>query len=175
MSTTTITGTDAIAFAARTGAQLYKHADPVDGAREITVDEARAIAREDVSLVWCEQSAAEAFDLATEAAEITYDLAPSAAEGICDDTARAREAFAAALRAQYPNADVTVRLANVDASSYWISGERDGLAWGVSKRHFGGASWTADPDLDVNVSSVETDANERDRRAYEAAIEAANA
>jgi len=54
MSTTTITGTDAIAFAARTGAQLHKHADPVDGAREITVDEARAIAREDVGLVWCE-------------------------------------------------------------------------------------------------------------------------
>ena len=54
MSTTTITGTDAIAFAARTGAQLHKHADPVDGAREITVDEARAIARGDVGLVWCE-------------------------------------------------------------------------------------------------------------------------
>ena len=54
MTTTTLTGTDAIDFATRTGAQLHKHADPVDGAREITLDEARAIAREDVGLVWCE-------------------------------------------------------------------------------------------------------------------------
>lgn len=115
-----------------------------------------------------------AFDLSTAAEEVTYDLAPSAAEGINEDAGRARDAFAAALRAQYPNADVTVRIASIDASSYWISGERDGLAWGVSKRHFGGASWSADPDLDVNVSSIETDADERDRRAYDAAVEAAN-
>lgn len=54
MNTTTFTGTDAIDFATRTGAQLHKHADPVDGAREVTLDEARAIAREDVGLVWCE-------------------------------------------------------------------------------------------------------------------------
>lgn len=54
MSTTTITGTAAIEYATRTGAQLHKHADPVDGAREITVDEAREIAREDAGLVWCE-------------------------------------------------------------------------------------------------------------------------
>ena len=53
MSTTTITGTAAIDHAARTGAQLYKHADPVDGARAVTLDEAREIAREDVGLVWC--------------------------------------------------------------------------------------------------------------------------
>ena len=116
-----------------------------------------------------------AFDLATTAAEITYRLAPSAAEGICDDTSRARDAFAAALRAQYPNADVTVRIAHIDASSYEIEGHSNGLEYVVSKRHFGGASWSADPDLDVNVSSVETDADERDRRAYEAAVAAVNA
>lgn len=116
-----------------------------------------------------------AFDLATDAATITYELAPSSAEGICDDTDRARDAFAAALRAQYPNADVTVRLANVDGSSYTIEGETDGVEWVVSKRHFGGASWSADPDINVNVLSVETDADERDRLAYEAAVEAANA
>lgn len=115
-----------------------------------------------------------AFDLSA-AKEVTYDLAPSAAAGICDDTSRARDAFAAALRAQYPNANVGVRVARTDASSYWISGEHDGLAWGVSKRHFGGASWSADPDLDVDVASVETDADERDRRAYEAAVAAVNA
>ena len=38
---TIITGHDAIAHAARTGAPLHKHADPVDGARGITLDEAR--------------------------------------------------------------------------------------------------------------------------------------
>ena len=51
---TIITGHDAIAHAARTGAPLHKHADPVDGARGITLDEAREIAREDAGLVWCE-------------------------------------------------------------------------------------------------------------------------
>lgn len=33
---------------------LHKHADPVDGARVVTLDEAREIAREDAGLVWCE-------------------------------------------------------------------------------------------------------------------------
>jgi hypothetical protein len=53
MSTTTLTGHDALAHAARTGAQLHKHADPIDGARAVTLDEARAIAAEDAGLVWC--------------------------------------------------------------------------------------------------------------------------
>jgi hypothetical protein len=52
MTTTTITGHDAIAYAESTGATLHKHADPVDGAREVTVDEAREIAREDVGLIY---------------------------------------------------------------------------------------------------------------------------
>lgn len=51
---TTRTGTEALAYSVRTGAQLHKHADPVDGARDITLDEARQIAREDPGLVWCE-------------------------------------------------------------------------------------------------------------------------
>lgn len=54
---TTLTGHDAIAHAARTGAPLHKHADPVDGGRVVTPDEAREIAREDAGLVWCEAPA----------------------------------------------------------------------------------------------------------------------
>ena len=115
------------------------------------------------------------FDISTAADEIVYHLAPSSAEGICDDTDRARAAFTDALRAQYPNASVAVRLADVDASSYWISGDLDGLEWTVSKRHFGGATWSADPDIDVDVTSVEMEADERDRRAYDAAFAAVNA
>lgn len=53
-SITTLTGLDAIDYAARTGATLHKHADPVDGAREVTPDEARTIAREDAGLIWCD-------------------------------------------------------------------------------------------------------------------------
>ena len=41
--TTTITGLDAIRHATAHGLALHKHADPVDGAREVTADEARAI------------------------------------------------------------------------------------------------------------------------------------
>lgn len=48
----TLTGIDAIAYSQRTGARLKKYADPIDGAREITVDEAYEIAREDASLVY---------------------------------------------------------------------------------------------------------------------------
>ena len=48
MSTTTLTGHDTLAHAARTGAQLHKHADPVDGARAVTLDEAREVARYDM-------------------------------------------------------------------------------------------------------------------------------
>lgn len=52
MTTTKLTGSDAIDTAAALGVNLYKYADAVDGAREVTVDEAREIAREDASLVW---------------------------------------------------------------------------------------------------------------------------
>lgn len=56
-TTTTLTGHDAIAHAVRTGAKIHKHADPIDGAREVTLDEARAIAAEDAGRVWCEAPA----------------------------------------------------------------------------------------------------------------------
>ena len=52
MSTSRITGYAAIDYAARTGATLRKHADPEDGAREVTAEEARAIVREDAGLVY---------------------------------------------------------------------------------------------------------------------------
>jgi hypothetical protein len=55
---TTITGHDAIAHAARTGAVLRKYTDPTgDGARDITIEEAREIAHEDPCLVWCADDA----------------------------------------------------------------------------------------------------------------------
>jgi hypothetical protein len=47
-----ISGADAIRLAERDGLTLRKHADPVDGARIITADEAREIAREDAGLVY---------------------------------------------------------------------------------------------------------------------------
>ena len=52
MTTTKLTGSDAIDTAAALGVTLYKYADAVDGARVVTIDEARAIAREDASLIW---------------------------------------------------------------------------------------------------------------------------
>ena len=50
-----ITGTQAIKVAAATGRLLCKYADPIEDAREdVTVEEAREIAREDASLIWIE-------------------------------------------------------------------------------------------------------------------------
>ena len=46
-----ITGTQAIKVAAATGRALCKYADPTDGAREVTVEEAREM---DASLIWIE-------------------------------------------------------------------------------------------------------------------------
>lgn len=57
MSTARITGYAAIDYAARTGAALRKHADPVDGAREVSADEARDIAREDAGLIYVDAPA----------------------------------------------------------------------------------------------------------------------
>ena len=54
-----LTGHDAIAFAERHGTPLCKHADPVEGARvDVTVDEARAIAREDAGLLYVDDDGA---------------------------------------------------------------------------------------------------------------------
>lgn len=58
MSTSRITGYAAIDYAARTGATLRKYADPEDGAREVTLDEAREIAREDAGLIYADAPAA---------------------------------------------------------------------------------------------------------------------
>lgn len=58
MSTARITGYAAIDYAARTGATLRKYADPEDGAREVTAEEARAIVREDAGLVYVDAPAA---------------------------------------------------------------------------------------------------------------------
>ena len=53
MSTTRITGTEAIDYAARTGATLSKHADPTEGARVgLSLAEARTVAREDAGLIY---------------------------------------------------------------------------------------------------------------------------
>lgn len=48
-----LNGLKAIDFAEQTGTTLHKYADAIDGAREVDVDEARRIAREDASLIWC--------------------------------------------------------------------------------------------------------------------------
>ena len=49
----TLTGPEALAYAARTEAPLHKYADPVEGEREVRLDEARELARLDPGLVWC--------------------------------------------------------------------------------------------------------------------------
>lgn len=53
--TTFITGLEAIRYATATpGTVLRKHADPTDGPREVSVDEARTIAREDAGLIYAD-------------------------------------------------------------------------------------------------------------------------
>ena len=47
-----IKGHAAIEMAETTGVPLCKYADPVDGARAVSIDEARAIAKEDPSLIY---------------------------------------------------------------------------------------------------------------------------
>ena len=55
MTTTKLTGYDALNHAAADGRKLNKYADPIEGARSgLTVDEAREICREDPSLIWVE-------------------------------------------------------------------------------------------------------------------------
>jgi hypothetical protein len=52
MKTYRITGQDAIRLAARDALTLKKFADPIDGARTVTLSEARDIAREDEGLIY---------------------------------------------------------------------------------------------------------------------------
>lgn len=51
MSSTTLNGHEAIAYAKHFGLDLTKAADPTEGARTVDVDEAREIAAEDPSLI----------------------------------------------------------------------------------------------------------------------------
>lgn len=47
------TGHEALALARTCAAlRLHKHADPIDGAREITIDEAEELVADDPALVW---------------------------------------------------------------------------------------------------------------------------
>ena len=87
---TTITGHDAIAHAARTGAVLRKCADPTgDGARDITIEEAREIACEDPCLVWCADDAATEAACASLRAEMSRVFgAHATAESLGDGIAR---------------------------------------------------------------------------------------
>jgi hypothetical protein len=48
-----IAGNEAIRIAERDGVTLHKYSDPIDGYRTVTVNEARQIAREDSSLIYC--------------------------------------------------------------------------------------------------------------------------
>jgi len=52
MKTYKIAGAEAIRIAERDGLTLHKYADPVDGGRVVSLDEARDIAREDPGLVY---------------------------------------------------------------------------------------------------------------------------
>lgn len=52
MKTYRITGNDAIRLARRDSLTIRKYADPIDGARIVTIGEAIAIAREDAGLVY---------------------------------------------------------------------------------------------------------------------------
>lgn len=50
--TLTLTGTEAIRLAEENSFTLRKYADPIDGARDVTMDEAIKIAKEDASLIY---------------------------------------------------------------------------------------------------------------------------
>jgi len=47
-----VTGQRAIERAAKHGTTLHKYADPTEGARKVSLSEARSIAREDASLIY---------------------------------------------------------------------------------------------------------------------------
>jgi hypothetical protein len=60
MNTITIHGHDAINAASAGLGQLRKYADPIDGERAVSIEEAREIAREDASLIYIIISAVQA-------------------------------------------------------------------------------------------------------------------
>ena len=51
-TTRTLIGHDAIRLAEENSFTLRKYADPIDGARDVTIDEAIKIAKEDASLIY---------------------------------------------------------------------------------------------------------------------------
>lgn len=52
-----LTGREAIAYAtAHNLPMVHKYADPTEGARDVTLDEAEEIVREDPGLIWIERS-----------------------------------------------------------------------------------------------------------------------
>jgi ribosomal protein L34E len=59
---TTISGYAAIHQVEEYGGQLHAYADPTEGARDVTPDEAREIARQDPSLIWTAQTIIEAME-----------------------------------------------------------------------------------------------------------------
>jgi DNA-binding transcriptional regulator YiaG len=64
MSTTTLTGHQAITYAEATGRTLAKHADPTEDARQgLSPDEARDVAAEDPGLVYIEIEDAQELDI----------------------------------------------------------------------------------------------------------------
>jgi hypothetical protein len=44
---------EAIEYVEQHGGTLHKYADPIDGARIVTVEEAREIAKQDCNLIYC--------------------------------------------------------------------------------------------------------------------------
>lgn len=53
MNTWKIQGYQAMRIAERDGVTLYKYADPTEGWRTVTLEEARQVARENAGLIYC--------------------------------------------------------------------------------------------------------------------------
>ena len=114
-----------------------------------------------------------AAQIRTAITEIRYELAPSAIDAMGVDSGDACDAYASALLEVYPNADVTVRRANIDGSSMRADGEIDGAAFCVTKRHFGGASISCDPEVIEVSASVEMSIADDEHRVWERACQIA--
>ena len=108
---------------------------------------------------------------------VRYSLSTEAAGELGPDALDVYEAaLTAALSAEHPGAevDVTVRLANVDASSFDATCETDaGVDLRVRKNHFGAVTVAVDPDEmdDAAQSSIEESFARADRKAWERACE----
>ena len=105
-----------------------------------------------------------AADIRNAVTTIRYELAGSAIEAMGLPVADALDVYGDALLETYPNASVTVRKANVDASSMEARGEIDGEEFTLIRRHFGAASVACDPEALEVSSDVERslDADEQD-------------